>query len=48
MFRVKAQVDRRILERYAGHVKAGVPGVAWIRLDDKQPWPPELALRETR
>ncbi|WP_306398147.1 HlyD family secretion protein [Telluria beijingensis] len=48
MFRVKAQVDRRILERYAGHVKAGVPGVAWIRLDDRQPWPPELALRETR
>lgn len=47
MFRVKAQVARRILERYAGHVKAGVPGVAWIRLDDRQPWPPELALRET-
>lgn len=48
MFRVKAQVDRRILERFAGHVKAGVPGVAWIRLDDKVPWPPELALRATR
>ena len=48
MFRVKAQVDRRILERFAGHVKAGVPGVAWIRLDDTVPWPPELALRATR
>ena len=48
MFRVKAQVDRRILERFAGHVKAGVPGVAWIRLDDKEPWPPELALRAAR
>ena len=48
MFRVKAQLDRRILERYADHVKAGVPGVAWIRLDATQPWPPELALREAR
>lgn len=48
MFRVKAQVDRRILERYASHVKAGVPGVAWVRLDDRQPWPPALALRSTR
>lgn len=45
MFRVKAQVDRRVLERHAGHVKAGVPGVAWVRLDSRQPWPPALALR---
>lgn len=45
MFRVKAQVDRKVLERYASHVKAGVPGVAWIRLDPRRPWPPALALR---
>ena len=45
MFRVKAQVDRKILERYARHVKAGVPGVAWVRLDQDRPWPPGLALR---
>ena len=45
MFRVKAQVERQVLERYAGYVKAGVPGVAWVRLDPRQPWPPELALR---
>jgi HlyD family secretion protein len=48
MFRVKAQVDRAILERYARHVKAGVPGVAYIRLDLRQPWPPELALQGER
>lgn len=48
MFRVKAQVDRRILERYPRHVKAGVPGVAWVRLDPARSWPPELALREAR
>lgn len=45
MFRVKAQVERQVLERYAGYVKAGVPGVAWVRLDPRRPWPPELALR---
>jgi HlyD family secretion protein len=45
MFRVKAQVDRRLLDRHADQVKAGVPGVAWIRIDATQPWPPELALR---
>jgi HlyD family secretion protein len=48
MFRVKAQVDRRVLERYAGYVKAGVPGVAWVRLDRRTPWPPDLALRSER
>ncbi|MCD2516199.1 efflux RND transporter periplasmic adaptor subunit [Massilia sp. G4R7] len=45
MFRVKAQVDRAVLQRYAGYVKAGVPGVAWLRVDRDAPWPPALALR---
>ena len=44
MFRVKARVDRRLLERHADQVKAGVPGVAWIRLDPSRPWPAGLAL----
>lgn len=44
MFRVKARVDRRVLERYAAHVKAGVPGVAWVKLDSRSAWPAELAL----
>lgn len=45
MFRVKARVDPRILERYADRVKAGVPGVACVRLDPNAPWPAGLALR---
>ncbi|MEX5746226.1 HlyD family secretion protein [Massilia sp. X63] len=48
MFRVKAQVDRQVLQRYAEYVKAGVPGVAWVRLDPRAAWPPELALRGGR
>lgn len=38
MFRVKANIDR-------DQVKTGVPGVAWLRIDPQQPWPPQLALR---
>lgn len=48
VFQVKAQVDRRLLARYPRYIKAGVPGVAWVRLDPRRPWPPELALREAR
>lgn len=46
MFRIKAQVDRATLARYAPYVKAGVPGVAWVRLDGAAPWPAQLALRD--
>ena len=42
MFRVKAQIDRALLQRYLAQVKTGLPGVAWVRLDDTAPWPTEL------
>ncbi len=45
MFRVKAQIDRELLLRYLRQVKTGVPGVAWVRLDPKAPWPPELMVK---
>ncbi|WP_229427752.1 HlyD family secretion protein [Pseudoduganella buxea] len=45
MFRVKAHIDRALLERYQQQVKTGVPGVAWLRIDPAQPWPAQLALR---
>lgn len=43
MFRVKAQVERRLLQAHLQQVKTGVPGVAWVRLDRTAPWPAELA-----
>ena len=46
MFRVKAQIDRELLQKYLKQVKTGLPGVAWIKLDDAAPWPPELALKD--
>ena len=45
MFRVKAQIDRDLLQKHSKQVKTGLPGVAWLKLDDDTPWPPELALK---
>ena len=48
MFRVKVKIAPELLARYKNIVKTGVPGVAYIRLDDTASWaaqlqpPPEL------
>ena len=39
MFRVKAKIDPSLLKQYVEYVKTGIPGVAWVRLDDQEPWP---------
>lgn len=44
MFRVRARIAPELLERHRDQVKSGVPGVAWIRLDQGVPWPAALAL----
>ncbi|MBS7325016.1 MAG: HlyD family efflux transporter periplasmic adaptor subunit [Thiopseudomonas sp.] len=45
MFRVRAQIDRQLLLEHLEQVKTGLPGEAWVRLDDSQPWPARLALK---
>ena len=45
MFRVRAQIDRELLQKHLAQVKTGLPGVAWVRLDAAQPWPAELAAK---
>jgi HlyD family secretion protein len=45
MFRVKAQIDRELLRQHMKMVKTGLPGVAWIKLDPKAAWPPELTAK---
>jgi HlyD family secretion protein len=45
MFRVKAQVGRALLLAHQQQVKTGVPGTAWVRLDARQPWPADLAVK---
>ncbi|MFO0828975.1 MAG: HlyD family efflux transporter periplasmic adaptor subunit [Phycisphaerales bacterium] len=44
-FRIKASIDPELLREHITHVKTGLPGVAYVRLDPKAEWPPELQLR---
>lgn len=43
MFRVKAQLSPELLKCYITHVKTGLPGVAWVRLDPNTEWPSGLS-----
>jgi HlyD family secretion protein len=42
MFRVRARIEPALLHKYMAQVKTGLPGVAWLRLDESQPWPAHL------
>ena len=39
MFRIKAKIDPELLRKYLDMVKTGLPGVAWVRMDDQAEWP---------
>ncbi|MFG1301906.1 HlyD family efflux transporter periplasmic adaptor subunit [Xanthobacter sp. V3C-3] len=39
MFRVKLRVARPLVEKYLDHVKTGVTGIGYVRLDPKAQWP---------
>ncbi len=45
VFRVKAQLDPQLLRKYWTRVKAGVPGVGYVRVNPDTPWPPALQTR---
>jgi HlyD family secretion protein len=45
MFRVKAQIDRALLQKHLKLVKTGLPGVAWLKLDAQATWPANLAIK---
>lgn len=45
MFRVRARIDPALLRRNIAHVKTGLPGMAYIRIDPRASWPDRLALR---
>lgn len=44
VFKVRAQVPPDLLMRHRAHVKTGLPGVAYVRIDASQPWPARLAV----
>lgn len=45
MFRVKANIDKALLDKYLAHVKTGLPGVAYVRTDSGLEWPANLAIK---
>ncbi|MFI5412019.1 HlyD family secretion protein [Kaistia sp. UC242_56] len=42
MFRVKARIEPELLRKYVQHVKTGLPGTAYVKLDPKAEWPAAL------
>jgi len=42
MFRIKARIAPELLEKYIEYVKTGLPGVAWVKLDEASEWPEHL------
>ena len=45
MFRVKARIPPELLQLHLEYVKTGLPGVAWVRVNEELPWPEDLAVR---
>jgi HlyD family secretion protein len=45
MFRVKVRLPQDILKRYAKRVKAGITGMAYVRLSPDVPWPDYLQVK---
>lgn len=48
MFRVKARIDRALLEKHISQVKTGLPGMAYVRIDPGVTWPEKLGVRTGR
>lgn len=45
MFRVKVTIDPALLKAHLNAVKTGVPGSAYVLLDQQQDWPENLAVK---
>ena len=45
MFRIKVQIDRELVRQHIEKVKTGVPGVAYVRLDQTLDWPDWLQVK---
>lgn len=48
MFRVKARIDPALLQKHITQVKTGLPGMAYVRIDQSATWPDKLAVRTDR
>lgn len=44
-FRIKARIDSELLRKYIRSVKTGLPGLAYVRLDEALAWPDALQVK---
>lgn len=44
MFRVRARIAPQLLQKYINQVKTGLPGEAWLKIDDQVSWPQNLTV----
>ena len=47
MFRVKVKIAPELLQRHLEKIKSGLPGVAYVRLDETMPWPESLRMKDS-
>lgn len=45
MFRIKAKIAPELLRKHITHVKTGLPGMAYVRLDAQAEWPAHLQIK---
>jgi HlyD family secretion protein len=45
IFRIKLQIDPKVLGKYHNEVKTGVRGIGYVRTDSGVPWPENLAVK---
>lgn len=45
MFRIKARIDKELLNKHIKQVKTGLPGMAWLKLDPQVEWPVDLTVK---
>jgi len=45
IFRIKLQVDPKVLGKYHNEVKTGVRGIGYVRTDSGVQWPENLAVK---
>jgi HlyD family secretion protein len=45
MFRIKVKIDPELLKNHVNRVKTGLPGIAFVRLDQNAEWPEELQVK---
>ncbi|MDI4740228.1 hypothetical protein MJN54_32610, partial [Salmonella enterica subsp. enterica serovar Kentucky] len=39
------RIPPELLRQHLEYVKTGLPGMAWVRLDERVPWPDDLNVR---